>query len=482
MKKVIALLLTFAMAICVFAGCSKLSGEKTETTTTEKATEEAEETPREFPDEIKAEKVGTVNLGEFEVVGNGIIYNDSTGKAGIMSFDGKSDTGAKYAVCRAAEQYFCVSSSDGKNATNDDLKTVNVFGIVDVNGKELVPQQYAAFDVLNDRYIKACKATGIAANDEECTFYQEDMYYVFGSIQEDDLMYKGEWCIYDTVTGKPIEGLTGENNDSMRACGKYIGYVNAEGDSVIVDNTGAVTEKTVFFLDDDNYAVVDGDNGTVYNKEDKKVFSYSTLDYTIEYYLDNDYYSGLTPAGKYVVVDNTGKVVSSEFDENFNLDGTVIEYKQQLFDFKGNNIIDGKYQSVYYDFGFRNVFLIGGEKPSTIIKADGTVIYQSKEGDKAEIDPANFAVYQEKNDKRKFYSFKDKNFTINADYSITPFLVTSSNGGKSNVIDTISGKTIIEGYDDYNTASFFDVAHYIYAMKQSGNGLNEWTVDIYEIK
>lgn len=481
MKKVIALLLSIALIVCVFSGCSNLFNKKTDTKTTSQTTESEEETPRDFPAEIEAKKVGTVKLGEYELVSNGIIYTASDGKYGIMSFDGKTDSGAKYVGCYGAEQYFCITSSDGKNATNDDLNAINVFGIADVNGKELVPQQYAAFDVLNDRYIKACKATGITDNVDECTFYQEDMYRVFDSIQEDELMYKGEWCIYDTTTGKIVNGITGTNNASMRACGKYIGYIKDDGESVIVDETGAVTEDTVFFLDDDNYAVVNGKNGTVYNKDNKKVFDYFTDDFTVEYYLDNGLYSAVTPAGKYIVVDNTGKVISAEFDGNFNLDGKVIEYQEQLYNFKGEKIVDGKYQSIYYDFGFRNVFLIGGDKPDTLIKADGSVIYTNKDDAEAEIDPANYVIYKENNDQKKFYSFKDKDFTIDADYSITPFLVTKGNNGKTDVIDTISGKSIIEGYDDYNTPSFFDIAHYIYALK-AVDGSNEWTVDIYEIK
>lgn len=83
------------LAISMLAGC----GGKT-------STNDEKEGYSEFPSKLTAEKIATLDMNEkLMSVADGGIYYRSGDKYGVMSFDGKYDTGAIYSYCAPKKNF-----------------------------------------------------------------------------------------------------------------------------------------------------------------------------------------------------------------------------------------------------------------------------------------------------------------------------------------------------------------------------------------
>ena len=75
-----------------------------------------------------------------------------------------------------------------------------------------------------------------------------------------------------------------------------------------------------------------------------------------------------------------------------------------------------------------------------------------------------------------YYSLADKDFTLEG-FSFAPWLIKVSRPDYVyDVIDTITGKTIISGYESYSSVAVPGSAIYVYALNADGG------IDIYTVK
>ena len=482
MKKfrLLSLVLALITVFTMLAGCSKDEGEeKTDgeaTTAAADIKEEEKISYDDMPSELKAEKIGSISPDSIIPANNsGVTYKAENGKYGIISVDGKNDTGAKYTICKAVGEYFFVAVADTKSAS--DVASLNCFGLVDAKGKELVPMKYATATKISDRYIKICEVTEQADNEDDTLVYLSNDIASFGP-DEDDARFKGKWYIYDTVAGKMLDGATGTNSYRIYAYGNLVEYVTDAEEQITVNEKGVKIPEEARVFGNGCYALVKDNAGAVYNSDGKKLFDYA-MDGFIPQGSEGEYFLARKTDGsvmKYALMDNTGKVVSAEFDDISKVYGELIYSEEKIYDFKGNAVFAGSVESVSFDEQLGNVWFLESDDEYTMIKKDGTILYQGKSDDTVSVETSRFLARDNSSGTSKYYSLADKDYTIEGN-AIGPWLVKVSGANNTkDIVDTISGKTIISGYTDYNCVAVPGSAIYVFAAKAGGG------MDVYAVK
>ena len=112
--RLLALISVLSLAFFMFAACDPEStpeettaGEE-ETVSGEEDTTAEEETEDLFA--LESEKIGSTDY-TVHIADSGIYYTDENGKYGVMTFDGKEDTGAIYDFCAPEGPYYTVVST-----------------------------------------------------------------------------------------------------------------------------------------------------------------------------------------------------------------------------------------------------------------------------------------------------------------------------------------------------------------------------------
>ena len=468
--KLLSLILSLAMLFTAFAGCS---GNKA-------ADKNDQPTYTEMPTELKAEKIGSTNVDSIYAGDGGIRYKKNN-LYGIMSFDGKNDTGAKYTHCSSTGNYFEVSQVTSASA--DDVKSLNCMGLTDANGKEIVPQKYASFRKISDRFYQAVEVTEKAkSEDEALIFYQSSGSIVQFAPNEDDPLFKGKWCVYDMYTGKVVEGVTGTNKYSINAKGNFIQYVTDDKKQITVNCNGKKLPENAKLLDNGYYIIEDTKKCCVYNSGDEQLFECSFDGYYPSYGSGNYFLCRQFKDNKtsYAIMDLNGKILSEGYAElPTYCNGNIFKVKDEIYDAEGKKIIDGSYGNAYYDKQFGNAWLLNHKDNNskyTLIKNDGTVLWtgEQKSGE-ISIDSNNFIISKKENDTWKNYSYADKSFTIEGN-ALAPWLSKSTSDKDYAVVDTISGKTIIKGYSEYICGKIPGNAIFVWAQRPTGG------FDIYTVK
>ena len=102
-----------------------------------------------------------------------------------------------------------------------DISGLNCAGLVDATGKELLPQQYAAIDVLNDRFAHVSQVThAVESKDDALVYYSNEPFSFMPD--EDDTFFGGTWSIVDLTTVKPVPGATGTKPYTRSAKGNFV--------------------------------------------------------------------------------------------------------------------------------------------------------------------------------------------------------------------------------------------------------------------
>lgn len=389
-----------------------------------------------------------------------------------MSFDGKHDTGAKYEYCIAEDMYFKVMEKRATNA--GDISSINSMGLIDAKGDTVIPCKYAYIEMLNDRYAQVCEATKQTTSKDKTLLYLPANIFAI-SVSTGDLMYEGKWYVYDTVAGGVVSGASGTKGYSIQVFGKYISYTTDAGQSKTVNEKGENLPTGARLFTDGYYTLEKSNGGTLYDTDDKKLFDYELDgfipdDATGEYIIARKNDGGM----KYVLMDTTGKFVSAEFNNIPKLYGKFIFADNKLYDFDGKEIIEGTYRYVHYDKYLQNSWFLQNGSEYTLIKQDGTVMYKGSTNDGYEFNTVSFLI--EKDD--AFYCWKDKDFTLKDGNSCgAPWLISVDGSQNTcNLVDTLSGETLIEDYRFYQSAVSEDQTLYIYALGSNGG------IDIYTVK
>lgn len=428
------------------------------------------ENPNKTPyeGELVIEKVGLLHSGDSYITATdaGVYYKDyDAGKYGIISYEGLYDSGAIYYDCSYVHNYFEVQTKLPANSA--DIAAINSTGLVDGKGNVVVPANYADISWINERYMKVITVTAITESDDDKVL---TVYYSGG----ETVKYTGTWCVYDYVAGKEISSIGSSVTDYAYASGNYLTYTDYSNNRYTVDHNGnSLPEHADLFSD--GYYTVEGLVGDAYDKDGKKLFSYDLTgfipyEHQGEYFLAKKY----TTEGKskYVVMDETGKVVSAEYPSYISIEGAFIEADNVVYDFQGNELYksDADYISVYADTFFGDVCMVSDDGKYVMLGLDGTVYNEFPKEDGYYIDTTNFTFGKEKEDDYgyNYYSFADGDFTIDGN-SIAPWLAyVEVDNFRYDLVNTITGEILLKGYAGYDVAQYSDYAYYIYAEYTGG--------------
>ncbi len=485
MKKILSIILCAGIIAAALAGCSSggtnnASNAISSAIGTSDTSEKEANASLGLPTSLKAEKIYSVDAdshSSLDLYQSGMTYRDrESGLYGVMTHDGKHDTGAVYTRCEQVGDLFEVTKS---KVDFGKVENVNVNGLIDGEGNTVLEEKYFGFKAISDRYYEAFEATGFTDNEDEALMYGTSEIVSFNP-KDGDTLFTGKWTVYDVVKKQFVEGATGTKPYSVEAYGKYLSYrTDDENDYCISGDDGSAFPEHHYRFEDGGYTVQDTDKGSVYDADGNLLFTYD-LEGFVPHSKDGEYYSASQykdGESHYVLLDKTGKAVTAEFKDAIYIYGDYILCENVLYDFEGNKVIDEEIGSVRVEPIYKSLYLLKAEKNNekyTVINGDGKVLFTNKDNSKLNLD--SFPIKSKDGDETSYYCYKDNDFTIAGSYYIADgWLIEADTANRmSNLVDAISGETIIENYDSYASTNFTKDGCYVVA---TGNG----TSDIYKI-
>lgn len=456
MKKILSLALCFVMIITMFAGCGKPKDKNNNVVN------------GKFTEYLVAEKVGTINRDNFTTAEGGLFYKDDNGLYGVISYEGLRDTGAIYADVQTRGKYFQVYKKAIKSSS--DIAGINASMLIDGKGNVIIPEGYASFYVLNDRYILTSKVTERTySEDDVVASLTDNGTCVSGKYISDASWYKGSWYVYDVVNKSFVPNATGTKDVVVTARGQYITFQNDNGDRITVDSKGVALSEDAKLFDDGSYKV-ESKIGEVYDANGNKLFAYDLTGFipssvSGDYYIASKYVDGTS---KHAIMDKKGNVISTEFDDYITVYGEVVKCGNKIYNLKGKVLLEGEYESVYYDDMFGQNWIVRNEDYYTMIDKTGAVFFNGPFDDEHTVWTDDFLSSEERDGEYYYYSHKDRDFTIKG-YHFAPWIVkTLTSNNMYDLVDTMTGKKLLEGYSDYSHISRNALAYYVYAEYNGG--------------
>lgn len=486
MKKVITIFLSLVLLAGSMAACSSNTADTPDAKQTTASAEsvkdgttsaQADDEPQAVPEielgqvsALTVEKLNTVSV-DFSLNGEGgFYYKGENGLTGTMTFDGKGDSGAVYTYCSPQKKYFIVSTKEKPETMT--IEAMNSIGVADAEGNILVPEEYASVSVLNDRYIKACKATAVTDNEDEALIFAKDGYGIF--YEDGDALFKGEWCVYDVTTGEKVPGAQGTSAFIVYAKGNYLSYTTDDEKAHKTDAAGNELPADAKLYDNGSYSAKSEKGITVYDGEGNAMFDIAESTVYITAYNDG-YYNIYDSTNKaYYLMNDNGEKVSADFASSVNVYGKLLLSDKVLYNFEGEALTDLECKSVRFDSFSGALWRVESEEETVIIDVNGTVLYRSSADENIFAD--SFTPYKKTDEGNFFYSHADKDYTIKASSRMESMLVKNSVEDGYEVIDTVSGKVILEGYKNYSYVYVSSAGqYYIYAFLADGG------MDIYSV-
>ena len=452
MKKYLSLFLVAILTLSVFAGCS--------------AVDENNNTVNGvFAEYLVAEKVGTINRENFTTAEGGVYYKGENDLWGVMSFNGAYDTGAIFTDVTPRGKYFEVTKVVA--SSENDIANLNKSYLIDGKGKFIVSGG-ATYNIMGDRYVTVARGTERTYDKKEAVVsFTDTGLSCYGSSYE--FLYKGEWAVYDLVSEKFVPGATGDYYSIMSENGRYFWYNNAEDKLVKINENGEELPKGAKLFDNGSYCI-EGKVGEVFDENGKLLFTYDLTGFTPSnfsngYYVASKYADGTS---KYVVMDTAGKIISTEFDEYINIYGDVIHCGNKVYNPKGECILEGTYENVYFDKMFEQNWMLRNEDYYTIIDKNGDVFFNGPQDDDHQVYTGDFMASKKVDGETYYYSYKDQDYTIKGSH-FAPWIVKTDNANSLyDLVDTMTGKKLLEGYKSFDSISRNSLAYYVYAKYDGG--------------
>ena len=480
MRKILALLLLLSMLSALAVGCASAVEETTDTTSEIVSSDPTSDPPppldptldkTEFPENLSAEAIGTLAQVEISPADGGVIYRAENGRYGILSLDGKTDTDVRYGSCEPLDRYFLVCVR--VPTTINVAKYLNVYGLVDAQGKTVLSMRFADVQMLNERFVKVCTVSGQVQKSYEAVhcFTEEEYPHL---VQGDPVYYRGTWEVFDLTTGKPVPNVGGTLDCDTYAYGNHILYTNDEKETVVVNAKGEPVGEGAKLLENGCYILPNGTESSVYNADGKLLFSYVTKDAKF-LHASGDYFTVLAK-GKYEIRDLTGKTVSAQFSSYPVVTGGKIYVDEKICNMDGTSFFKGSLNEIFVDKQLQHHLILRAGKTHTLLTKDGTVVCSGSEKDGIFFDTYHFLSYKQTDGGKLYYSLKDQDYTLKGT-AVAPWLVqVEEENSTFALINVISGETILRGYRGYLCSDAENTAYYIYA-KTADNG-----VDIFVVK
>lgn len=409
---------------------------------------------------LKAEKVSGINK-YFTKCDGGLYYRDDSGKYGLMTLNGKKDTGAVYEYIRSEKKYFIAYTS--LPSAEDDFAGLNSASLIDAEGNMVIPDHYAAFDVIKERFVRVIEVTGFADSKDDALFYVTDKQFSF-SASDDDTLYKGNWFIYDLETGKKMEGVTGTQAYRPDEYGNVLEYTLDDKSSVYMTANGDKLPDRATVFQNGCYVLSSDETIGVYNPDGSDLFTVNrddfnvTASFGVNYFLGNKYTDGETT---YFLVDRTGKIVSAEFKGYISEVGDYLKVENSLYDYDGNKLNNDAYSNIMFEDRRGVGYLLWNDEQVQLLASDGTEICTKSIAGDISVSQSYFTI---KNGDTH-YCWKDDDFTIKGRAIYGALVISEGEKQTKDLIDTVTGDTILSGYDDYDIVGDLSTGLYVYAQK-----------------
>ena len=500
-KRVLCALCAAAMlATGIMAGCS---GEKKESTGNESSNSSSQaqndqSSQQESKEEqkvdsgssgsfsaLEATKLGEVNINADDVnpTPSGIIYQTGD-KYGVISFDGKKDTGAIYDYADEVRTetvdkgYIVVSDSKA------DDKNINTCGLVDKNGDQIIPCQYANISMLNDRYAKVITADKETKNKDEALVYYTDRSFSI-SPEEGDLMYSGKWEIFDLKNKSLLNGATGTKPYSISAKGQFVIFNDDENNEVTMNSSGSKVTDGRMIMDNGSYVLEFNGKSAVYNSDEEKLFDFDAQEFSISRY-EEPYYLCLKQDQNYnstsFLLNDKGETVSAEFKDLSWITPDFVLSDEIVYTLDGTEVFKDRYTRLLFDKVNKDAYLASKDNLTTIFDKKGNVLFSGENNNGEFKIGNNFNFYKGEGSDNKYFNYTNKAFDI-AGTDVDSWLIKNGSGNVYDLFDARTGQKLIDSsYGSYTvkTDSANNVT-YIYAFNSVNGNISEGSFDIYTI-
>ena len=441
-------------------------------TESESETENTTEAPSDGS--VSLQKVGEI-AGFISAHEGGLIYRGENNKYGVLSPDGKKDTGAIYDDADAVSRYFQIKVK--RPADENDFDGINATGLIDGSGKELIPAEYAVIKRLNDRYWEVIKATEKTDSDDYLLYMTSgDLFETYRSAAEKGPRYKGEWAVFDVKTGKPIPGVSGTGEHALVEKGDAVSFKTNENAFVNVNEKGEQLPDGATVFGNGCYKIPQGNDYVICDPLGKEVFRCAADGFIPSHMTgDKGYYVARKQTDSkftYVLMDLKGETVSFEFSDDpiCTVWKSFMLIKGNLYDFGGRQIFT---DSVNYNrmetFKVRNcgVLLKSLQNDYALLDAEGNVVWSGKNDDI--LLDASLTIPKKTDGGKLFLNWKDRDFTIANAISLKEGFVSAATENNTRaLVDTVTGETLLSGYKSYDTGGNADDGLYVYAITADG--------------
>lgn len=445
-----------------------------------------------FPTEITSELVGTLKGEEIKHQNQyGFIFT-SGDKYGAAAVDGSNDTGAVFDYLTKLENEESYTDSpycQGVKTYNSKLKgldAVNIWGLYDYSGNQILPEKYAIINPLNDRYIQVITATGTTKHKDEALFFQDNSSSLICKFSPDkgDTLYKGKWEIYDVTTGKKLKKASGTQNTRISACANLIKYIDDDNNEFILNEKEEEITPDYQFLSHGYYQIEGVSETQVFDEGGNHLFTYSKDDYDSLSYKSNGYedyfvaskYDSDSSNFTYCVLDTSGTKISTDFNENLDLYGDFLVSDEKIMDYQGKIISKEKVESCYFDTFTKNCWIISNDDKYIFLDREGNVLVSVNKSDSDySVSTGDFSASKKQDSGYKNYCFGDKDYTLGG-YDLANFLVKESTPkGTYDLRETLTGYLLTNADKDYTRGAITSDGMYIY-------GTTDDTIHVYFMK
>ena len=493
----------FAAAFVVsgaMAGCSGGDASKTDSSAVESKADESSKAAESKADDapkaddaqggefkgLTATKIGRAKIStdKAEFTAGGIIYRSGDGKYGVLSLDGKNDTGAKFATAQQASgDYRAEKYVDVATLASDNDK-LNTHGLISKNAEEAIPTKYGCIKVLNDRYAFVATFDG-ETTDTTKIVATIKTYDDSGNSSEKS--YSGKWEVFDLKAKATVKNVGGKVYDEYKtylsAAGKFISYKNEDGRRITIDDTGAEITDGRKILSNGDYVLEINGKSAVYNSEDAKVFSFDSSSFNIDDF-DNCYYIGKDSDYKKFLVNSSGEVITEKTDDYFsNVYPDFYRLGKKVYKIDGTAVnISFDVSSLKMDEVNKDTYIASNNEKAVIFDKQGNIIFEQPEG--KEYYTSGFCPQKKDESYNYFYyDFSKKTYSIqgNSLYDVD-WIVKVEEGSVYKVVDLRTGQALTDNYGSFGAVTdSHDGISYIYAFNSVNGQTSKGDFDVYTV-